>query len=571
VDTGGGFGFNGTYTQGVVGGTPIAFSGINLADFELGQYSSYSINQTPDYGQRLKRLAGFFQDDWRVRPNLTLNLGLRYETVTPPDSPFGVFQSFDPYVPNPGAGNGSIPAGAMGITTFPNLNGQGKYLWPWLKHEGFQPRFGFAYRINGSSTSVVRGGFGIFFDDQYVNGVNPALGFNMTISQSYTANTNPAPFAGPTVIPTTSFVLPPKSALTPTFGDIGTAFPQSSISFFDPKRANPYSMEYNLDVQHQWKGILVDVGYIGTFGRHMPTSYGINLVPPNLLSETSVPIALRRPFTEFTGSNASVSLNSATVFVSDYNALTFKTDRRYANGLTWTTAFTWSKWISNDATGSSTSGASDNPSFQNIYNLAGERSLTNADVPYRFVFSPIYELPLGKGKPFLNQGGVVNQVVGGWQVALMGTLQAGQPEGPTVNSGGTNYLQDPEATLRPNLVSGCSPYLNKWQTATGGITGYQYFNPGCFTTPANFTYGNQSRELPNVLGPGIAQFNLSVEKNFPIKERFRLQFRAEAVDVFNTPRFSDPAETYLGGNFGIITSSDGITKRIMDFGMKIFF
>jgi hypothetical protein len=200
--------------------------------------------------------------------------------------------------------------------------------------------------------------------------------------------------------------------------------------------------------------------------------------------------------------------------------------------------------------------------------------LEDNNVPFRFVFSPLVELPFGKGKHWLNQGGVLNQVVGGWMAGFMGVLQAGSPLGPTVSSGGNNYLGDINATLRPNFVAGCDPYSNKWQPAPGGVLGLQYLNPACFTIPANYTYGTQSRELPNARGPGIDQFNLSLSKNFYFKDRYRLQFRAEAVDLFNTPTMAIPAESYVNGsgnNFGIITGSDGFTKRIMDFGMKFYF
>jgi hypothetical protein len=300
----------------------------------------------------------------------------------------------------------------------------------------------------------------------------------------------------------------------------------------------------------------------------------VNLVPPWLLSQTSIPLALRRPFTQFSGSNASVSTTGYTVSVSDYHALTFKTERRYSQGFSWIAHFTWSKWITdadNGANAGLTGSYYDQPALQNIYNRAGEKSLANVNVPFRFVFSPIAELPFGKGKHWLNQGGVVNGVLGGWQAALMVTSQAGAPIAPTVLNGGNNILGDPNQTLRPNLVAGCDPNSpNQWQPAAGGIRGIQYLNAACFSVPAQFTYGSQSRELSMVRGPGIAQFNFMLSKDFRFRERYRLQFKVEAIDLFNTPQFVLPAESLTGSNFGIITGTDGFTRRIMDFGLKLY-
>jgi hypothetical protein len=569
-DSGGQFNIGGTYTQGVVNGTPVQNTGINFADFLIGEYGSVSLSQTPSNGLRTQMYAFYAQDDWRATPNLTLNLGLRYETQTPFYSSINQFQSFNPFVPNPGAGTGSIPAGAMGETIFQGLNGEGRYVYNWFK-KPFAPRFGFAYRLFGKSDTVIRGGFGIYFYNSMPYGASEGLGFVASYSNSYLANTNPAPVFGPSTVAASGLVEPPRSALTGTFGDAGTAYPQSSITFYYPNRAMPYALQYNFGLQHQWKQIYLEVGYIGTFGRHNPISnLNVNLVPPNLLSETSVPVQLRRPYTEFNGSNATITSYADSNFTSDYDALFFKTERRYRNGFSWVTSFTWSKWIDNGNLVESTGAATSSPNLQNIYNRAGEQALSMGDIPLRFVFSPIVELPFGKGKHWLNQGGVVNQLVGGWETAVMGTYQNGGPIGLTVSNGGT-ILGDVNQTLRPNVMAGCNPNSSsQWQPATAG-RGIQYINSACFTVPGSYTYGNASREMPNLFGPGVAQMNLMVSKNFYFKERYRIQFRAEAVDLFNTPQFGDPAATVSGGNFGLITGTDNTTRRVMDFGLKFYF
>jgi hypothetical protein len=568
---GGQFNFTGTYTQGIADGAPIANTGINFADFMLGYFGSDSVGPlTASYGMRTQLYAGYVQDDWRATPNLTLNLGLRYETTAPVYSSNNEFQSFNPFVPNPGAGTGNIPAGAMGETTFQNLNGVGKYLYDWYKTP-FAPRFGFAYRLFGKSDTVLRGGFGIYFYNSMPYGATAGLGFARSYSASYLPNTNPSPVLGPSTVPAAGITGPPTSALSPTFGDIGTPYATSSMNFYYPNRASPYAMEFNLGLQHQWKKILLEVGYVGNLGRHNPISnYNVNLVPPQLLSETSVPVQLRRPYTEFSGSGAQLISYADSNFTSDYHSLNLKSERRYSNGFSWVAAFTWAKWVDNGNLIGGTGAATSSPNIQNIYDRAEAQSLSTADIPLRFVFSPIVELPFGKGKHWLNQGGVVNQLVGGWETSVMGTYQNGSPIGLTVNNGGT-ILGDVNQTLWPNVVSGCNPNSpNQWQPAAAG-RGIQYINPACFTVPAAYTYGNASRLLPNLFGPGVAQMNLMVAKNFYFKERYRIQFRAEAVDVFNTPQFGGPATTVSGGNFGIIGGTDGFTRRIMDFGLKFYF
>jgi hypothetical protein len=152
---------------------------------------------------------------------------------------------------------------------------------------------------------------------------------------------------------------------------------------------------------------------------------------------------------------------------------------------------------------------------------------------------------------------------------MLATLQSGSPFGPTVLNGGANILGDASQTLRPNLI-GDANSPNKWQPAVG-VRGIQYLNPAAFATPATFTYGSQARTLPNVLGPGVKQFNVMFAKNFYRGESFRFQFRADILDLLNTPQFTLPATSLGGSNFGVITAADNSTRRIVEFGVKLYF
>jgi hypothetical protein len=563
--------FNGQYTQGIgTNGLPLANTGVDLADYLLGLYSSTTLSLTPTFGRREQGYSGYIQDDWRVTPNLTLNIGLRYDTTTPATSPTNAFQSFDPYQSNPLAGTGNIPAGARGVTLFENKNGVGKYLYDWDIRAGLAPRFGFAYRLFGKSNTVLRGGYGIFFANPTPTGtyLNGTLGFGENYSANYTfANPSPPLKAG---IPATALALPPVSTLTPTFGDVGTPFATAAMSFYDPKLAYPYTQNFNVTLQHQWKDLLFEAGYLGNLGRHFSgTSRNLNLVPPQLLSQTSVPIQLRRPFTIFTGTNASVTTYEDNNGISNYNALTLKLERRLKYGISWVVHYMWSKWIDNmNFESVSNTNWGDNNGPQNIYNRAGERSLSQNNIPYRVVIAPVVELPVGKGKHWMNRGGIPNAILGGWQVSMLATFQSGSPFGPTVVNGGNNLLGDPAQTLRPDFI-GDPKSPNQWQPALG-VRGIQYLNPAAFANPAPFTYGNQARTLPEIVGPGIAQFNVMFGKNFRFGERYRLQLRADVLDLFNTPIFALPAESFGGSNFGIITATDNTTKRIFEFGIKLY-
>jgi hypothetical protein len=573
------FNFGDVYTAEYLGGALQQNTGITLADFLLGDYTSISSSATPTEGNRSELYALYLQDNWRATKNLTLNLGLRYETVSPQWEVHNRFQSFNPFIPNPLAGTTvagiAIPSTETGVTTFagPGQGNLGQYFWTWKKISP-SPRIGFAYRLFGRSDFVLRGGFGMYWDNPapFGSGINgPAFGENYS-SQTYTAaSPSPTLSAG---LPAVSLVFPSAAARNSTYGEIGTPFAAGSIQFMLPGRKNPYMEEYNLSLQHEWKGTLIEVGYLGNSGRHLVTqNRNINAIPANQLANTGVATALRRPY-QIYGTNGQITIYQDSGYISEYNALAIRTDHRFANGLGWTTAFTWSKWLDNqNQGGSGVTTTSDNVFIENPFNMHNEYSYSVDNVPFRLTYAPIYELPVGKGKHFLNQGGVVNAILGGWEVSLMGTLQSGVPMGPSVSNGG-QILGDSTLTNRPNLVAGCNPKAsNAWQPLTNGNKGFYYTNINCFTAPSAYTYGTAARYLPNIRGMGIAQQNLMLSKNFYFKEHYRVQLRGEAIDLFNTPQFADPNETYSAGSgtFGTVTGTDGFTRRVMEFAIKIYF
>ena len=506
---------NGSYTRGIqANGNTIANTGADLADFMLGRLSAVNAVISPSVGKRFQYYAAYVQDDWRVTKRLTLNLGLRYETENPVYEVAGRMSNFDPYKPNPLAGTNGIAPGQMGVMDFEGLNGNGKYLWNWNKLN-FAPRFGFAWRVFGNNDTVVRGGIGLFHGDAYDRQIiqEEHLGFD----DSYQART-PVPTLLKDGVPANVLSGFLASALVPTFGDRGTPYDQSVVQFLDPHRKTPHNLSFNLTIQHQWKGILFEIGGLGNLGRQCDFgNINVNHIPPNLLSQTQIEEYLRRPYTQFDSEQGQVQILSPNWGISNYLAFTFKSERRYQNGLGWIISYAHARWI--DDLDSLSNPEGDNNQIQNIYNLKGERSNSTNDIPQRLVLSPIYELPFGKNRRWLRQG-ILSSVLGGWQLATIGTLQSGSPFGTTVLNGPLDILGDNSdgTTLRANLVSNQLYSPNKG-VPPAGVRGIQWLNPAAFADPAPYTYGNSSRTLPGVYGPATISFDMMLAKNFRICSR----------------------------------------------------
>jgi hypothetical protein len=561
------YGFNGRLTQGFnANGATIANTGLPLADFLLGRLNSVDAAAKPGYGRRIDYYGGFFQEDWRATQNLTLNLGVRYEVETPIYEEAGRMSSFDPWATSPLAGTGDIPAGARGISLFPNRNGVSKYLWNWDK-TNFSPRIGFAYRLRGSNYTVVRGGFGIFYGNPYDRETVQQL--NNGFGSVYRAR-SPVPYRLRDGLPIDAFADIPAADLTPAWGARGTRFETSQVQSLARDRATQYSENINLTSQHQWHSMLFEVGYLGNLGRHIVyPNINMNHIPPELLPRTEIPERLRRPIASLGSDQPQVQILAPDWGKSNYHAFTFKTERRFRNGVGWVLSYTRSKWIDNvQFTGGDNATFGDDDGPQNIYNLAAERSLSTNHVPHRVVVSPILDVPVGKGRRWMNRGGAANWILGGWQVSTLGSFQKGSPFGLLVLNGPRDILGDQAdgKNLRPDIVG--SPAVSNRGQAAAGVRGISWFDPAAFRVPARFTHGNVSRTVPGVLGPGIVNFDSLVAKNFEFLERFRAQFRWESFNTFNTPQFDLPNQTVGGGALGVVTGASG--RRIMQFGLKLY-
>ena len=248
---------------------------------------------------------------------------------------------------------------------------------------------------------------------------------------------------------------------------------------------------------------------------------------------------------------------------SNYLAFTFKSERRYRNGLGWVVAYSFTRWIDNLLSFGTPLG--DNDQIQNIYDLKQERSLSTNDAPHRLVFSPIYDVPFPKGR------GIVSQILGGWQIGMIGTLQSGSPFGVLVLNGPQNLRGDSSnsTVLRTDLVPGQSLTVRAKGKPAAGERGIQWLNPAAFANPAQYHLGSSSRTLPQVLGPPTINFDSLLAKNFTRGDRWRAQVRWEMFNMTNTPNWALPNDTLGGASFGVITSAS--SRRIMQLGLKLNF
>ncbi|MFN7933428.1 MAG: carboxypeptidase regulatory-like domain-containing protein [Bryobacteraceae bacterium] len=555
-----------TNGRNATGGT-IANTGMTLADYLLGRLNQVNAEASQGNARRSWYGAGYVEDSWKLSPSLTLNLGLRYEIEAPLTEINGRMNNFDLGVVHPLAGTGDIPAGVKGVVTFPGRNGYGRRLVNWDRNN-FSPRVSFAWKVGGQNDLVIRGGGGIFYGNPYDRNAFQVSGLGFDAVGTVR---DPVPFTLAQGLPAGTMVSPSPDDLTSSFGARGTKFAVSQVQFMDPTRRTQYNENINLTIQKQWRDLLFEVGYIANLGRKLNfPNININHVPENLLSRTEIPVRLRRPYTQFDSDQAQIQLIAPNWGVSNYHAMTFKSEKRFSNGLGWMMTYTWSKWIDNLVfVGGDDVTQGDDDQVQNIYNLRAERSLSTNHVPHRAVFSPIYELPIGKGKRLLDMPGPVDWILGGWQLSGILTMQTGSPFGVTVVNGPRDLLGDNAdgKNLRADIIGDINLPAAQKGTPAVGQRGIQWFNTAAFAAPARFTYGNSSRTL--MLGPGYFHLDTSVSKNWRIMERFRLQFRWEAFNTTNTPNFGLPGSGFGGGGFGI--AGAGASDREMQFALKLYY
>jgi hypothetical protein len=574
-----------TFNNGFTAQNPLSgVGGLGLASFLLGYPTSANAAiVTPIAAEQLYP-ALFVNDDWRASSNLTVHVGVRWELIRPFTERHDRISYFEPNVDNPvlaAAGVGNYP-GAIGLVNSSTRGSRSAYNIDYMQ---FSPRVGLAYQLHPNT--VFSAGYGIFW-----------LPNDVEFSSNF-------PSGDPINSSSTNMVTSINNGLTPE-NNISNPFPQGLVAPVARSAAyqstllgtgptenfpnNPYSytQQFNAGIQQQIGSSLVfDLAFGGAKGTHLPFgSVNLNTLPMQDMALGNALVAqvpnpfygtissayslgaptisagqLLLPYPQYSG----VSSASADLASSTYNSLQLKVQKRFARGASINGAYTWSKLISNTDT-LTTWLESSVPGIQNPRNLQGEKSLSADNAAQRLVVSYVYDLPFGQGKTFLSTSSrVVNAVVGGWGVGGLTTLMTGFPLGFGTNQNLTNSFG---GGSRPNYVAGCA------KQATGSATSRlnQWFNTSCFTQPAAFTFGNEPRLDPALRGPGVAEWDASAYKSFPVNRdgTINVQFRAEAFNLFNRVQFGYPGLTQGTSNFGVVTTQLNL-PRVLQFSLRANF
>jgi len=488
-----------------------------LADLLLGFPLVTSVARVDNPQQIRTHSYNFFiNDSYRVRPRLTVNAGLRYEYNSPPVDAEDRATIYDVVTRN------LVPVGTNGVPRSgfePDKN-------------NFAPRVGFAWTIGDDEKTVLRGGYGVYYDQSPLAPAE-ALYFN----SPFFDNNIFFPFPGLPLTLNNPF---------PSFFPF--PLPDSALAIQRDLRTG-YMQHWNLNVERQiGNRSLVEVAYVGSKGTKLLTARDINQPQPSVLPP-GLPF-VPRPDPRFDDIDLLESRAN-----SNYNALQVRYEQRLTRGFSALVSYTWSKSIDDASNFFSSAG---DPNFpQNSYNVAAERGRSNFDVAHRLSASYSYALP------FRHADGFAGKLLKGWETFGIITLQTGRPFTVALlsdidNSGTGRSILGFGANDRPNLVG--NPELSNPTTS-------QWFNTAAFAFSAPGTFGNAGRNILD--GPGFQSVNASLVKNTHFTERVNLQFRAEAFNLFNHPNFNLP-DNFLGSpTFGRITSARD--PRHIQFGLKLLF
>jgi hypothetical protein len=531
-----------------------AGSGAPLADFLLGYPSNTDGKQLLDWARQRDLYAGFyFQDDWKITTRLTINMGIRYDLYTQPVD---------------ARDRGGLFDARTGYMAIPGQNGFSRAIVR-ADHNNWAPRLGFAY--SASRKFTIRSGAGIFYSRREQNNGVTQIGANIPNTPAVLF---PTISATGTVVPPVTISSPLQLGQTdPNFTGIT---PANAVSYNTrtPDFTNvpaPYSAEWNFSLQYALQqNLMVEAAYSGNKGTKLITRQNLNKIRLDnaLAGFTS---QADRPYPLI---NNSVGFDAA-IGNSMYEALNLRLEKRYSMGLAFLLNYTWSKNIESNGNGDSSYDQNGGTTLPlDTYNLWRERSYAPLDVPQVINFSYGYALPFGAGKHWLNRKGPADWILGGWQFNGIATYRSGFVT--DIRSSRVSAANQMYATLNvPDRVQGVSMYL-----PNPGPDGW--FNPAAFTDPISVRntrgnpitlFGNAARRVAR--GPSSKNLDFSLFKNFRIRERANVQFRAEAFNLTNSPTFflpsaSNAALTLGTANFGKLSSSSA-TGRQVQFGLKLNF
>lgn len=515
------------------------FSGNAFADYLLGQ-PLFFLQLSGDTERTFfsKQLFFYVQDDIQVTPNLTVNVGLRYDYFSPLTEGRDLIPAFRPGQTsqvNPAYPEGLLVYGDPGITRSSirkDLN-------------NFAPRIGFAWDPFGKGTFSIRGAYGIFYDN--------IVGFIPFQLGLYPGLTNiPFLFAPADIADPFLGTSPFEPEALGEFPNLVPFDGQNQYNPLDPDFTTPYAQQWNLTFQYEpWQDLLLQAAYVGTKGTHLPGTHELN--PADFVPGNTTPgnVGARRRFPEFGN-----LFNNETNFRSTYHSLQLTVKQRTRHGFNFIAAYTWSKAIDDTSVTHPFNSARGQQSLaQNTDDLASEKGLAAFDVRHRFVFSGVWDIPLWRRNDWKGR------TLGNWTLTGIVGVQSGSPftvldsANPSLNGAGN-------VSDRPDLL--CDP-------SGGARSVEQWFNTACFQTLpfGSGRFGTAGRNI--VTGPGFANIDVGIFKNIPIDDVRRLEFRTEIFNLFNHPNFAIPINDIRSPAFGSILSTLPGNERKIQFGLKFYF
>jgi hypothetical protein len=534
--------------------------GSGFASFLVGLSDGGSINNLHNIDYHRPNFGIYFQDDWKITPKLTLNLGVRYEvfaTVKERHNQQATFDLRTDTLVVPSGTNAQLTPTLAGLIPV-QANASPGLIPPDLNN--IAPRIGLAYQA--MDKLVIRAGYGIFYGGSEAGPYsNPSMGFNppfFTIQNfnqpcgQSTANPSGQDCSlAPAGIPTVASGFPLNSLVDPN---------TPLLFSLDPHLVTPYMQQWHLSTQYQLPGNTVfEATYAGSRGLKQYIYLDGNQARPDSSPNPVLSNDQRRPFPAIDGFIGWFRSGGQ----SNYNSLQLRAEKRFSHGLSFLASYTWAHAL--DISSNADLGAQNGGDFRFYQRPNDEYGNADFDIRHRLVLSYLYELPVGRGKALMGDAdGVVNQIVGGWQIGGITSFSTGN----WFTILATNSFSNSEGQSRPDLV--------------GKVTGPHcmpntFFNTCAFADPTVFgTFGNVSRN--SVQGPGYQIWDFSLFKNFAISERFKLEFRSEFFNVWNHPNLqfakSGPQNsinttTFGTPEFGFLTAARD--PRQIQFALKLSF
>ena len=515
---------------------------------------------------------GFFaQDDWKITPRLTLNLGLRYELHPPlKDTKYNTAAFLPSYAENGATGAVVVPNQqalsytssefAESISPSPVITASQAGIPETLRYtdkNDYGPRIGFAWRPLGTDKMVVRGGWGRFIEQP--------LGYSLVSGWAVSSSFLNYSYQGANAdgSPSISFPAPFSSTVVPGGASFQYAFP---VRYKDPS-VQQWNLTVEQDLGHD---VGLRLSYIGSHGSNLETFVDLNQVPANTIGWNAA-FPLYAPFQSW-GYIESI-VNGA---VSNYDSMSVALTKRFAKGLQFQTSYMWTRDLS-DAGGYAPSNITTEGGAVSSDRFSLGRDYGNSafDRRHRFLTTYLYELPFGKNKPFLNHSFLMNTIAGGWQLGGVVVLQSGAfltPYQVTTDPAGTNMLSNVGST-RADIVPNTSIYLHGTSTSNGDPV---YLNSNAFADPPNNSGGFGNAGVGNVAGPGTETVSMSLIKSTEISKGVTLHFGAEASNLFNHRNYETPDMNVDDGpgSFGVITAlqtAEGAGPRNIEITARISF